>query len=928
MISDGWSFAFEELGREVMADMRGNASKDSQAAALLRQQFVPPRYANAKAAETCEQPTLVRPLRAVGYARRSTDEQYETSIERQEEVCREYARGRDIQLERVFIDRGKSGAFTKNRSALKKMLASAGRREFDILIVESVCRLSRSQSDTYKIFKDFNRLGIEVHTRTGKVDNDQLCADAFKAQQEREGAVELLELGRIQMAEEGRVANPCPYGFIWARGEAGRLAIDPDEREKIHGQFELAAEGWTPAEIAEKFKVQAPPSHLPSTVLLRRLRNALYAGIVSYRKQAPIFDESAEIVVGRQLRPSSEWTAVHDSQLEIVDIGLFRRVQEKLASRSRAQVQRTDRRRSVLVGKAWCGVCGRRYQGDYGFADSGKYFVCKTTEQCRQSQPRIAPVERAVAKAIRDIVQHSSQSVTESEALVGARLRAKLIELEGALDRDVQNVLFEGAEPVYDAGEHEELELQTSAIEQALRNVQDGLCAFSADELLDWTLVALDGAEDEPLPNVEHRLFSAIRKILERVTLFPMEAATRIELILNFAAIASEFGDTDIVRMVETSAPDQHQNIELREQRIRQKTRAGLISVVEDSKLELSSQQRDQIDATVPGIRSLLAPLGWSLSQVVCATGLKKRKRFNLADMPDIFGRPATFLEAQTIVQQSGHRGEIACVLKVLVPHLYGACDALFSKGSGWFHMHPTVEQAMARKNVGVIKVAAKNGSVQFRGQMKLTCEWLKESNKWGRAAAFQNHDPTLTARLALLRMSGVEELCDVENVDSGAFISELKDACEEQDPKSQSALNALCDHLRGYSIGEIAARNEITAGRTHHQILQYRASGLDGIVGRERAFGRLAAAELEELVVIAKRGVDPARPSEPIDCVILARICSSRFERFYTPAHLQRMMTNAGVSVWLRAGCMALSRPQQVAHELGWMDFEALQPE
>lgn len=85
-------------------------------------------------------------LRAVIYARYSSDHQREASIEDQLEVCRRYAERQGWKIVEVYADQALSGA-SRFRPAFQQMLADAEQRRFDVIVVEALDRLSRKLAD-------------------------------------------------------------------------------------------------------------------------------------------------------------------------------------------------------------------------------------------------------------------------------------------------------------------------------------------------------------------------------------------------------------------------------------------------------------------------------------------------------------------------------------------------------------------------------------------------------------------------------------------------------------------------------------------------------------------------------------------------------------------------------------------------------------
>src|SRR5690242_12756850 len=86
-------------------------------------------------------------MRAVIYARYSSDLQREASIEDQVEVCQRYAQAQGWRAMGMYSDAALSGA-SRFRPGFQKLLADAGKRQFEVVICEAVDGLGRRLSDT------------------------------------------------------------------------------------------------------------------------------------------------------------------------------------------------------------------------------------------------------------------------------------------------------------------------------------------------------------------------------------------------------------------------------------------------------------------------------------------------------------------------------------------------------------------------------------------------------------------------------------------------------------------------------------------------------------------------------------------------------------------------------------------------------------
>ena len=121
-------------------------------------------------------------MRAAIYARFSTDRQDVRSLEDQRHRCERRAAERGWSVVAVFTDAAMSGA-TLNRSGLQELLASARRREFEVVLVDDLSRLSRDLGDTWTLlFRDLAGFGVQLlDVTTGLNSADPSAKLAFGA---------------------------------------------------------------------------------------------------------------------------------------------------------------------------------------------------------------------------------------------------------------------------------------------------------------------------------------------------------------------------------------------------------------------------------------------------------------------------------------------------------------------------------------------------------------------------------------------------------------------------------------------------------------------------------------------------------------------------------------------------------------------------
>ena len=100
-------------------------------------------------------------MTGVIYARYSSDNQREESIEGQLRECQAFAKKNDITLLEPYIDRALS-AKTDNRPNFQKMIKDSASKKFDIVIVWKLDRFSRDHYDSAHYKHLLKKNGVKV----------------------------------------------------------------------------------------------------------------------------------------------------------------------------------------------------------------------------------------------------------------------------------------------------------------------------------------------------------------------------------------------------------------------------------------------------------------------------------------------------------------------------------------------------------------------------------------------------------------------------------------------------------------------------------------------------------------------------------------------------------------------------------------------
>lgn len=102
---------------------------------------------------------------AVIYARYSSDNQSEQSIEGQLRVCEEYAQKNNILILGTYIDRAMTGT-NDNRPDFQRMIKDSNRKEWELVLVYKLDRFSRNKYEMAVHKKTLKDNGVKVISAT------------------------------------------------------------------------------------------------------------------------------------------------------------------------------------------------------------------------------------------------------------------------------------------------------------------------------------------------------------------------------------------------------------------------------------------------------------------------------------------------------------------------------------------------------------------------------------------------------------------------------------------------------------------------------------------------------------------------------------------------------------------------------------------
>ena len=403
-------------------------------------------------------------MKAVIYARYSSDNQREESIEGQLRECIAFAEKNGMTVLRHYIDRAFS-AKTDNRPEFQNMIKDSGKKLFDVVIVWKLDRFSRNRYDSARYKTTLKNNGVKVVSATEVISEG---AEGIILESMLEGFAEYYSVDLSEKVVRGMTENALkckynggtlPIGYVIDNEQY--FQIDPLTAPFVLEAFKRYDEGATMTEIRDylnergmKNTRRQPMSY---NSIQHMLNNRRYIGEYAFRD-----------------------VIVPDGIPVIVPQDLFDRVQEKLAKNKKAPARHKAEDDYLLTTKLFCGYCGAYLCGESGTSRTGvvhHYYKCVSVKK-KRAECHKKPVKK---NWIEDLVVNETMKMVMDDTTIEA-IVSMLLDLQ---DRENTNL------PLYE----QQLREVEASIQNLLNAIQQGILTKSTKSRLEELEAAKEDLE-------------------------------------------------------------------------------------------------------------------------------------------------------------------------------------------------------------------------------------------------------------------------------------------------------------------------------------------------------------------------------------------------------------------------------------------------
>lgn len=435
-------------------------------------------------------------MKAVIYARYSSDNQTENSIDGQLRECKEYAERHNMTIIDTYIDRALS-AKTDNRPEFQKMIRDSGKKQFNVVLVWKLDRFARNRLDsaTYRAVLKRNSVNV-VSIKENIADGPEgIILEAVLEGMAEYYSAELsvkVKRGHKENALKCKANNNPPFG----------LKLTPDR------YFEI--DPLTAPIVLEIFTMYADGMKVKEINAVLNERGVFTNSKYKYTNKSSMHD----LLKNRKYIGEYKYgdTVIPNGIPAIVPQALFDQVQERMQkNRHKPAAMKADEE-YILTTKLFCGRCGTMMVGTAGTSRANKvyyYYKCGNNlykKSCNKKAVRKDWIEHHVVSLTHAILQQDDEIARLADSVIELQKQEKttIPLLEKQLDdvvKRIRNVLKSIEEGIATHSVKErltELEDMKEEIEIALAKEKIAKAPLTKKQIVFWISKFKGGDINDP----------------------------------------------------------------------------------------------------------------------------------------------------------------------------------------------------------------------------------------------------------------------------------------------------------------------------------------------------------------------------------------------------------------------------------------------
>ncbi|EMU52826.1 recombinase family protein [Clostridium butyricum] len=324
-------------------------------------------------------------LIGVAYARYSSDNQREESIDAQIRAINEFASRNNIIISKLYIDEARS-ATTDNRPNFLEMINDSSLQTFNVVIVHKLDRFARNRYDSAFYKKELKKNNVKVLSVLENLDD---TPESVILESVLEGMAEYYSknLSREVMKGMKETAIQCkhnggtpPLGYDVLPDKT--YTINPEEAKAVQLIFSMYLAGYGYGEIINELDNNCYKTKLgqrfKKTSLYSILNNEKYTGIYIFNKSSKKNEDGKRN--SHTYKSEEEIIKIENGIPVIISKEDFIKAQGIMAKNKRTKASYRANETYILSGLVKCGCCGFSMVGNVSY--SGRNKLKYVTYRC------------------------------------------------------------------------------------------------------------------------------------------------------------------------------------------------------------------------------------------------------------------------------------------------------------------------------------------------------------------------------------------------------------------------------------------------------------------------------------------------------------------------------------------------------------------
>ena len=310
---------------------------------------------------------------AVIYARYSSSNQTEQSIEGQVHVCQDFAKRNDILIVDSYIDRAISGT-TDNRDAFQKMLKDSNNQKWDYVLVYKLDRFARNKFESAIHRKHLKDNGVKLLSAMENIPETPegvLLESLLEGMNQyfSEELAQKVSRGLHESRMKGHCIGSVPYGYI---KENKILKINEEESIILNRIFNDYNSGKTILQISRDLERENITNNNGNPFIPQTIRDYL----------------KRKLYTGEYEINGKQYNNIYP---QIITKELFTMVNERL-NKNRYGCRKDNHEIFKLKDKVFWGYCNRKMYPVSAISSNGthlRYYTCISTKKDNCNNKRI-----------------------------------------------------------------------------------------------------------------------------------------------------------------------------------------------------------------------------------------------------------------------------------------------------------------------------------------------------------------------------------------------------------------------------------------------------------------------------------------------------------------------------------------------------------